>query len=138
LGHAHSPAGAIAFAVYWFEALDWGYATTSSTLARSLFLPVCTDCERFMSNFDDARQRGIHFRGGRLSISEADIATNDRRHGADNAADVTIDVGPLQRIDSRGHVVARGAATNHVTFRVWLRWTTAAWRVVDFKRVVFR
>src|SRR5215475_14331441 len=55
------PSAAGTFAVYWMKTIDWGYATVSSTLARTAFSPACTDCARFMKVFDDAHAKGVYF-----------------------------------------------------------------------------
>ena len=134
LARKHEPVGATDFARFWFQALDWGYATTDSTLAKQLYLPVCTDCARFMHNFDDAKVKGEHFRGGRASIAEAYIAPNDRRNNAEVAVDVTIDVDAWRLVDARASIVSDGPAARGRVYRVWMTWPKDEWKIVDFKR----
>jgi hypothetical protein len=129
-------AGAQSFAAYWFRALDWGYATTDSTLARSLYAPICTDCTRFMHNFDAPRRLGHHFRGGRLTVIGAKVTRNDGRHGADQAVDVVIDAQALVEMNGAGRIVGRSPAIHNLTYRVWASWTSGRWVVVDTKEVV--
>ncbi|MDT4908366.1 MAG: hypothetical protein QOI69_1607, partial [Pseudonocardiales bacterium] len=85
------PVGSLGFATYWMEALDWGYATTDSTLARSLYASSCTGCTRFLHNaIDVIRQRNQHFRGGRISVTATDLVPTDGHSGATAIVDVTI------------------------------------------------
>jgi uncharacterized protein DUF6318 len=127
------PSAAGAFAQYWEQTIDWGYATVDSSLARTAFSPVCTDCTRFMKIFDEAHAKGVQFHGGRMAISKWMIEPNDHRNGATAVIDVTVSIGALQAIDRSGHIVESDPAHTHVLYRVWLRWTSTRWRVVDTK-----
>jgi hypothetical protein len=131
------PSAADTFAVYWMQTLDWGYATTDSTLAKHAFLPVCTDCERFVKgNFDDAQARGEHFRGGRVSFISSTIQRNDHRSGSTAVSDVTVSVTALETLDNKGHVIDRAAAIPSITYRIWVRWTGSRWFVVAWKEAI--
>ncbi len=134
VGKANTAAGALAFADYWMRTLDWGYATTDSSLAKGAFSPVCTDCARFMKIFDDARANGVHFLGGRMDVIRTEVEPVDHRHGATAVVDVTVSIEALRAVDSSGHVVESGAASPQVTYRVWLQWLATRWTVVDWKQ----
>jgi hypothetical protein len=138
LGKTNTPQGATLFARYWFAALDWGYATTSSALARELYLPSCSDCERFMKNFDEPRARQQHFRGGRSVVLGTLLVDDDNRHLGSTVVDVTIRVAALTTLDSFGNEVESAPAIGSLIYRLWLRWRTGKWAVIDFKQVVDR
>jgi hypothetical protein len=127
--------GATEFAKFWMEALDWGYATTDSTLARAYFAPSCTDCTLFMRNFDGPRAVGQHFRGGRIHVLDVLIAPNDRRNGATGAIDVALSADALETVDSQSNVIDRARQVRRIVFRLWLRWTGGRWTVVQKGRV---
>jgi hypothetical protein len=125
------------FAQYWMRTLDWGYATTDSSLAKAAYSKSCTDCARFVKgNFDDTRSQGLRFRGGRVGFLESTLQPTDHRNGATQIDDVTVSVGALETLDHTGHVVSRAAAIPHITYRIWLRWTGKRWTVVDWKEAV--
>ena len=125
------------YAKYWMQTLDWGYATTDSALARRAFLPVCTDCERFVKgNFDGARAKGEHFRGGRVSFVSSSIQPNDHRRDSTAVSDVTVSVAALETLDRGGRVIAHAAAIPKITYRIWVRWAGARWFVVDWKEAI--
>ena len=130
--------GAVAFAAYSMDALDWGYATTSSVLYRRTYSAPCSECERFASIFDDVRRRGNHLRGGRIHQSSWSLVAPGRDHGATRAVDVTYSQAAVQEVDPAGGVVATDGALPHVLRRVWLRWAGTAWVVVDTKEVELR
>jgi hypothetical protein len=130
------PSAAGAFAVYWMKTIDWGYATVDSRLARTAFSPVCIDCTRFMKIFDNARAKGVHFRGGRMTISKWLLQANDHHNGATAVIDITVSISAQQATDRAGKVVESDPAEPRVTYRVWLRWTDSKWTVVDTKQAV--
>jgi hypothetical protein len=133
----NDPVAADMYAKYWMQTLDWGYATTDSTLARRAFLPVCTDCTRFVKgNFDDVRARDEHFRGGRVSFISSTIRPSDSRSGSTAMSDVAVGVTALETLDSSGRVIESTAAIPKITYRVWLRWTGTRWFVVDWKEAI--
>jgi hypothetical protein len=139
VGKTNTPLGADLFARYWIRTLDWGYATTDSSLAKAVFAASCTDCRRFIDgNFGDTWAKGWHFRGGRVSILESSAQLNDRRHGATSVVDVTISVGALETLDRADHVVRRAPAVARSTYRIWLRWAANQWAIVDWKEAVSR
>ena len=116
--------------------LDWGYATTDSSLAKAAFSSKCSDCAKFMKVFDSARSDTVHFRGGRINVTSTQIQPVDHRNGATAVVDVTVSVEALRAINSKGQVVETGGASPDVIYRVWLRWQTDKWTVVDWKRGV--
>ncbi len=131
------PSAAGAFAAYWEQTIDWGYATVDSSLPRTAYSASCTGCERFMKIFDGARADGIHFRGGRLLVLAWTIQPNDHHSGATAVVDVTFSVEALDAINRSGKVVESDPAVARVTDRVWMRWMTGMrWTVADWKRVV--
>jgi Family of unknown function (DUF6318) len=134
----NTKAGALTFAVYWMQTIDWGYATVDSSLARTAFSPVCSDCTRFMKIFDGARAKGVHFRGGRSAILRTDLQSNDHHNGATAVIDVMTSIGALQAIDRNGKIVETDPAESNVTYRVWLRWTGTRWTIVDTKQAVHK
>jgi hypothetical protein len=121
------------------EALDWGYATTDSTLARSLYASSCTGCTRFLHNaIDVIRQRNQHFRGGRISVTATDLVPTDGHSGATAIVDVTIQQTALKIISASGGVVESSIPIKDGLFRTWLKWNGATWVVVDWKRAVVK
>ena len=130
VARTRTPQGADAFARYWIAALDWAYATTDSTLARQLYQPSCAGCDRFLTNvIDRVAQAGHHFRGGRMGVLETTLsAPGDSR--ATQIVDLRVLQNTLQTLDVSGRVL-ESAPRSTTSFRVWLAWNRAGWRVVD-------
>lgn len=136
-GHTNSPQGQLAFATYWMQSIDWAYATTSSTLSRSLFDSTCAGCTRFLRNVIDYTVRHHeHFAGGRLHVISTSIQPNDHRDGATAVVDVTVNQTALKVVSASGKMLGRAKAVHGGRFRVWLRWLGSRWTVVDWKQAV--
>jgi hypothetical protein len=139
VGKKNTPAGARAFAVFYVQALDWGYATMDSTLAKSLYAKSCNGCERFMRViFDSQRAKGRHYEGSRLTATGAQSMPNDHHFGAAALVDVMIFQAKGALTDARGHLVEKEPVVRHATFRGWLGWRARHWAIVDWKLEVRR
>lgn len=129
----HSSVGAEEFARYWFHALDWAYATTDSTLARTLFSPSCAGCRRFVEEILDApRTHHEHFIGGRISVESTRLVGADR--SSKRIVDVVVDQTRLKVVNSAGRVVQVTPPTSHALFRTWLSWRSGSWEVSEWKQ----
>jgi predicted lipid-binding transport protein (Tim44 family) len=91
-----------------------------------------------MKKFDDPRSKGLHFRGGRITIIRAAPQPNDHHNHATAIIDITYDVQALQVLDRNGKAVESDPAHPHVTDRVWMRWTGTRWTVVDWKLLMVK
>lgn len=139
VGRTNTPAGARAFAAHWMQALDWGYATTDSKLAKTLFTDACHGCARFVrSEFDQQASANRHYRGARLSIRGVVSVANDHHDRASAVADATVSQESGRLVDTDGHLVRRVPPLTNDVSRIWLKWTSHSWAVVDWKGVVHR
>lgn len=130
--------GATQFAMFWIQTLDWGYATTDSTLAKIYYAPSCSECKRFTDIIDSAKQAGHHFRGGRIVASKWVIADNDHRDGATMAVDVTYSQAAVDEVTSSDRIVVSDPKARKIVRRIWLKWVDDGWTVVDTRQVVYK
>ncbi len=139
VGTTNTAAGARAFAVFYIQALDWGYATMDATLATSLFSDTCRGCARFVKTFfDDEVQLGRHYIGSRTVVTGAESVRSDHHFGSSQVVDTTVTQEKGTLVDSAGKVIEREPAVREAVFRSWLVWSHAHWAIVDWKRVVFK
>ncbi|SHH52933.1 hypothetical protein SAMN05443575_4007 [Jatrophihabitans endophyticus] len=136
LAKTHTPPGATEFALFWFQALDWGYATTDTTLTTGRYLTPCSTCTDFVNDIDTARRRHQHFQGGRIALHGRKLVANDNRHPGSTVVDVYFDSAAVKTLDSTGRVVSRGGASRNLRWRLWLGWTADHWAVRDMRRVI--
>ncbi|WP_375480776.1 DUF6318 family protein [uncultured Jatrophihabitans sp.] len=128
--------GAIEFGRFWFQSVDWAYATMNTTLLQQHSAPTCSDCKLAESVFTDRSARGEHFSGGRVSVISTFVAPNDKRFGAETAVDVTVEQTALRTVSANGAILSREPAVSKKTFRLWLRWTGSTWTAVQKGHVV--
>ena len=133
----NSRSGALQFSIIWVRALDWGYATTDSTLARSLFAPSCSECDRFSAIFDRAKSAGQHFRGGRLTYESSTLVSDDNQHSGSTPVDVIFSQQALSVVTAENRLVDSEPRQSNVRYREWLSRTgPSGWSLIDFKQVV--
>lgn len=130
--------GATQFAMFWIQTLDWGYATTDSTLTKTYYAPSCKECRRFTDIIDSAKRAGDHFEGGRIVASKWLIADNDHRNGATRAVDVTYSQEAVKELDPHGNVVVSDPKASKIVRRLWLKWLADHWTVVDTRQVIYK
>lgn len=117
--------------------LDWAYATTDSTLARTVFASSCDGCFRFLDNIiDKPAAKGEHYKGGRLVPFAVAIKPNDGHLDATLVVDVTVQQSALKLISRTNKVVDSARAVKDAVFRVWLAWRDDSWVVSDWKHAV--
>lgn len=138
VGRTHTAAGARAVAVFYIQALDWGYATMDSTLAKSLYAKSCKGCARFvMSEFESEQHANQHYVGARSFVTGAQSVVNDHHNGANAVVDVTVSQAKGHLVASN-HDVVRKVPAAHGDFRGWLGWRGGRWVIVDWKVKVHR
>jgi hypothetical protein len=139
IAHEHTAAGAAAVAVFYIHALDWGYATMDSTLAKSVFAKSCTDCLRFVTNFFGKQVAlGHHYAGSRLYISATRPIPNDKHYRADVVVDITVNQLPGRLLTTAGDLVRVEPAVPNVVFRTWLDWLDGRWTISEWKREIVK
>jgi Family of unknown function (DUF6318) len=55
LARRHTAQGALAFAAYYYEAFDWGYATNDPFLVASISARTCSACSKYIHRLQALR-----------------------------------------------------------------------------------
>jgi hypothetical protein len=124
----HTDAGAMAFAKFFLQASDWGYATTNPSYMLHYYNASCIRCELLAANVDSAARHAWHFVGGRFTIRTIEPAWDS--HGrSERVVAATLDISSYTAVDSKGNIHAADVA--HTGFRqlVGLQWTSDRWIV---------
>jgi hypothetical protein len=127
----HSVAGGLAFATFFIQTIDWGYATTSSTYMRHYFRPSCVSCASAADALDHANRNHWHFIGNQfLSPTSKGVPVDDGRI-ADFSARVTFNLTAGESLDQAGK--PQGAEPPHPGFveQLYLSWSISGWIVTD-------
>jgi Family of unknown function (DUF6318) len=132
-----SAPGALAFAKFFIQTIDWAYATGSTTYMRHYFTAACTNCTVVAHNLDEARQKKVRFVGNRFldvtasSISRSDAPTNGGQN-ADFGASVKLNITGFAALNTAGKTVQAAPPTPGFHYQVYLLRSGANWQVVNF------
>jgi hypothetical protein len=129
LAKHHTADGALAFAIYYFKAFDWGYATNDSRLVAAISEPTCDGCRSYISALNSLEQSNEVLRGGRITFKSSSIAPNTYKVKAEYVADLVVDE---QAVVVQGPSTTRTAAspvTNDHSL-VFVSWISGEWKVV--------
>jgi hypothetical protein len=124
----HTQDGAVAFAKFFIQTIDWAYATTSTTYMRHYFQPGCVTCKSIQAGIDDAAAKHRHFQGDRITVTGVRSVRPDRAHSGEVSLLLAFDVTSFQVLDASGQFVD-GAPALQLKNRLWLAWLTDGWTV---------
>jgi hypothetical protein len=126
----HTSPGAIAFAIYYFEAFDWSIATNDVSLIGDISSTECASCARVLRFFAELRRSGDVLRGGRTVVTDAGIAAGRFNY----RGEVVVRVHTTQSAEFRGQPDSRSARVadrTTSTSLVFLNWRAGSWRVAE-------
>lgn len=132
LAKRHTAEGAVAFARYFYRALDWGYATNDPFLVTQVSASRCTACRRYVTGLRAVNSRpNAVLMGGHVDLDSASIFQGVLDIDADHAVDVKFDEEPvvLREPGAKPKVLAPGVVNYHSL--VFVSWQRKAWAVVE-------
>jgi len=120
----------MAFAAYYYHALDWSIATNDPFLIRGLGAESCTTCSKFVSQLDGMASKGQHMRGGRAVVLGAGITSGHSKIAADVLIHVRLRQEKGEIVDARGRVTYTQPASTPAVI-VLTKWASDGWDVVE-------
>lgn len=131
LAKQHTANGALAFAIYFMQSFDWGYATNDPSILGTLALSSCKGCVTYRQSLASVESKGERLTGGRLTPRSGQVLHEKFDFPADYVLDMVYDEEPVM-ISGPGHpsVTAAPALSGHHTL-VFVRWASGRWRVAD-------
>ncbi len=127
----HSAAGGVAFAKFFIQTMDWGYATTSSAYMKHYYEATCVECSANASGMDDAAQKHDRYIGDRFQNIRAVAVPAGPVAVADLAIKTTSDVTGAEAIDKAGKAIDAEPPKRGEIEIVYLAWRSNTWSVVD-------
>lgn len=120
----------MAFAAYYYHALDWSIATNDPYLIRDLGASTCNTCTKFVNQIDQMAANGEHMQGGRADVLSAGIDEGHSKIPADALIRVRLRQAKGEIVDSAGHVTyTQPGSTPSVI--VLAKWISGSWRVAE-------
>jgi hypothetical protein len=127
----HTQDGAVAFAKFFIQTIDWGFATTSGAYMRHYATKTCTSCAALANGMDAVRAKGNHYLGGRFSVRGAPTIDPDAS-STHMAVQFTVDVTSFEEVDARNQFQQGDIAHTGEQFRIEVIWRDSGWRANAF------
>jgi hypothetical protein len=134
LATKHTPDGAVAFAKFFSDTIDWGYATSSPAYMNHYFdAATCQECRNLRTVLTSADKHQAYYRGSRTTTLSAEPGALGGPNGADSSAVLRIDVTAWDVVDAKGQSLGSGPPSHNSRVEIWVKWRGATWHVVDMK-----
>lgn len=131
--HTHSELGAMAFARYYEQALDWSLATSDPYLLKQISAPTCASCNRYIANLENLRRGNGHVIGGRITIGTIGIAEGKHLVKADLVVKVQLEQSPMSVVRPSAAPSVVTSRAEHPSSYIHLLWANGQWTVTgDF------
>jgi hypothetical protein len=118
----HTQEGALAFAGYFIRALDWSIATTDPSLLVQISDPACVACANYVKEIRDVRAQGGYIRGGRISLSAAEINQSVSKSGVDYIIIISTVQEPDSIIGKSHSPMSQETSTERLKSNLLLTW----------------
>jgi Family of unknown function (DUF6318) len=130
LAKQHTRIGAIAFAEYFMQALDWSLATTDPYLLREVSGPTCGSCADHISAIANLETKCGHVLGGRLSVLSALIVQGQFRIESEFVVEVETKQ-EAYRIAMANESVQSTAPPTTDKSLLFVSWVAGRWQVLE-------
>lgn len=129
MANEQSSDGAVAFATYWFDTLEYAGTTGDTRPLAAASSPACAECEAAIRSLRDAHPDGGTTRGGDYTVRSVHIDSffDIRRP----VLRVVYDRTPRTTIDADGQVVAVLPGVTFASCQLILEPDGARWRVLE-------
>ena len=125
----HTQEGALAFAGYFIRALDWSIATTNPKLLIPISDPACLACGSYVEEIRDLRVHGGYVRGGRISLSAAEINQSVSKTGVEYVITISTVQQPDSIIGKSKSPLSQETSTQRLKSNLLLVWRQGSWVV---------
>jgi hypothetical protein len=128
----HTADGAIAFAAYFYRALDWSIATTDPYLLRQISASTCIGCYKYINAMTTLEHAGGYSVGGRGHATSFALVHGDSRVTAEFTVQVTL--------VQQSQVVVTSPSAAPTTYSndgkpetnfLYVSWTNAGWQAIE-------
>jgi len=126
----HTPTGALLFANYYFQAYDWGIATTDPYLVEQISATSCGVCERYIAELNSLRGKGGHVARGRTDLLSSKLVTGHFKTKADYVVECKIREDAVVLISPSAPPSTSAPASNYTSL-IFVSWIGAGWRIVE-------
>ena len=123
----HTQEGALAFAGYFIRALDWSIATTDPRPLVPISDPTCVACSNYVKEIREVRAQGGYIRGGRISLSAAEINQSVSKTGVEYIITINTVQQPDSIIGRSRSPSSQETSTERLKSNLLLAWRRGSW-----------
>jgi len=128
----HDVIGALFFARYFIQALDWSVATNDAFLIAQIAGPNCSACQRVISGFESLKAKGSVQRGARISVVSAKVVSGTFKIKSEYVVQFELKEEAAVVVPaSAAPPPSTPAAPTSINSLVFVSWTNGRWTVVD-------
>jgi hypothetical protein len=128
----HNSDGALAFAAYFYRALDWSIATTDPYLLRQISAPTCIGCNKYINAMTALEHAGGYSVGGRGHATSFALVHGDSRVTAEFTVQVTLIQQSQVVVTSPGApATTYSNSGNPETNFLYVSWGNAGWQAIE-------
>jgi hypothetical protein len=132
---AKTQEGANAFARFYIQTLDWGYATTSAAYMNHYYEASCGVCKSFADSFMRTSAAKHFYLGFRITVEPAEPAQiAPVTAPADFCSQVTMDHTAGSAVDVRGNAINGGGAEQRVRLKLCAKHRGQVWKATYLNR----
>jgi hypothetical protein len=127
----HTAAGAVSFATYFVQAVDWGLATTDPYLISPISAPSCRACAGYIQSLTAMRAQGDSVRGARIQVVSGALLRGSLPVNAEYGVQVVIREEAPVAASAGSAAPSTDSRANQDYAGVYLDWTAGGWQVVE-------
>jgi hypothetical protein len=123
----HTDEGALAFAKFYLQTVDWGFATTNASYMRHYYDKACVRCRALDAAITSTAANHWKYIGGRVRILsiQRDAANSN---GSDHVWEARMNVDSYTAVDAIGAIHSADVAHANFPEKVGVKWIDGAWR----------
>jgi hypothetical protein len=131
LATKHTAEGAVAFARFFMQTIDWGYATSDPAYMNHYFEESCTQCLNYRTFLTSAKNKNAYYRGSRATLVDQSVGEVGGPFGAELSIIQHLDITAWDLVDLEDRSLGSGISLNNIRQETWAKWSDSAWVVVD-------
>jgi hypothetical protein len=125
----HTDAGAVAFAKFYLQTIDWGFATTNAAYMRHYYDKQCVRCQILDDAITSVQRANQRFIGGRSHITRVNTFAA-KTNGSDLIVDTISDIDSYTAVDGHGNIHSADIAHKDFPEKIGVKWNGSEWRVL--------
>jgi len=130
LAKHHTRAGALAFASYYFDAYNWGYAVNDSALVQAISDWACAGCRKYVNSLKSLHDAGGFLEGGRVTVLSKSLSEGEFNYQSDYVVEATVNESRIL-IRRPNTSTMRLPPVRHFRQFLFVSWKAGRWKLIE-------